>query len=190
MSTLFIQQPGEEIREIEDFPGYWASNFGRIVSAPKPGKGGHPEWVVLNLTPDKDGYQQVRIRCGGKGHTKKVHDLVGRAFNDFSGLGNQWRHFPDKTKVNNRSDNLVWGSNRENVLDKCFDENPDFAQDCYIHESKNPKDRKKPFHIWLPINGKQRGLGGNHATFEESQMMRDWLCNKHGISLPELEAIP
>jgi hypothetical protein len=64
MRTLFIQQLGEEIREIEDFPGYWASNLGRIISDPKFGKGGHKEWVALSPGVGKTGrFHVARVRC-------------------------------------------------------------------------------------------------------------------------------
>src|ERR1019366_3562277 len=101
MRTLFIQQPGEEIREIEDFPGYWASNLGRIISA------FHVKWLVLCPSFNGWGYQKVTLHCDGKQYTRQVHDLVGRAFNDFSGPGTEWRYFPDSTRTNNRADNLV-----------------------------------------------------------------------------------
>src|ERR1017187_6992781 len=108
MREIFIQRFDEEIREIEDFPGYWASNLGRIISAPKIGN--QNKWIVLKHCLDKDEYHYVCLHRDGKRHGKWVHDLVGRAFNDFSGPGNQWRHFPDKDLTNNKADNLQWGT--------------------------------------------------------------------------------
>src|ERR1019366_3533270 len=118
MREIFIQQSDEDIREIEDFPTYWASNLGRIISAFKSNQTG---WIVLRHGLERSGHHCVSLRRDGRSYTRRVHDLVGRAFSDFSGSGDQWRHFPDSTKSNNRAHNLVWGSYFENMWDRICD---------------------------------------------------------------------
>jgi hypothetical protein len=104
MRELFIQQPGEEIRGIEDFQGYWASNLGRIISAPKKAQGGHSEWIVLSRENP-----QI-ILCRDKEHyPKQVHDLVCKAFHNCDPEKGSGALHLDSDKTNNREDNLIWG---------------------------------------------------------------------------------
>ena len=191
MKIIFNTQPGEEIREIEDFPGYWASNLGRIISAPNHI---HKEWVVLKscLSKSQGGYEHLDLCRDGKRYTKEVHDLVGMAFNEYDDDPNkEWCHRPDATKTNCRADNLVWDTKRKNAWDAQLSNNPDFAQDCYIYEQKETRwNLKGAFHVVLPINGKTKGMGGYHATREEARRVRDRLCAELGIPLPELETLP
>jgi hypothetical protein len=187
MRTLFNPQPGEEIREIEDFPGYFASSFGRIISAPKPGNNRN-KWIVLKACLDTYGYPMVALHLDGKKHPKTVHKLVCRAFHGNPMEGQEVCHRPDATKTNNRADNLVWDTEIKNAWDRELAKNLDFLQDFYVYKHKSP-NLTKPFFIKIPIDGKQKGTGGCHATREEARMMRDWLCNKHGIPIPEPMAI-
>ena len=175
MRILFIQQPGEEIREIEDFPGYWASDLGRVVSAPKYNQN---KWIVRRLCLDTDGYQMVGLHRDGHGNTRKVHDLVGRAFNDFSGPGDQWRHFPDPTRTNNRADNLIWGTKFENGWDKIFDNGR--QEDWGITLAKGCN--KNPYRLMMTLIP---GGGWNHigmfSTMEAARLERDRLCILYGL---------
>jgi hypothetical protein len=119
MRELFIQRFDEEIREIAEFPGYWASNLGRIISAPK--LSGQSKWIILQggyLM--KSGHLNVTLRRDGKNYKRTIHNLVGRAFNDFSGSGSQWRHL-DSDQTNNRADNLKWGTPLEDRWDLICD---------------------------------------------------------------------
>ena len=172
MRQIFVQQLGEEIREIEGFPGYWASNLGRIISAPK----GHQNyWIVLRPGLRRDGYHQVILCIEGHTHSKLVHDLVGRAFNDFSGPGTQWRHSPDKDQMNNRSDNLIWGSSIEDGWDKIVDHGNQDDWGIFPSGSK-----RNPFRLRIRLVGKQKNIGC-FPTKEDARYRRDFFCAFHGL---------
>src|ERR1019366_2272901 len=59
MRELFIQRFDEEIREIAEFPGYWASILGRIISAPKSIQSRKTEWTVLKDKINRFGNKNV-----------------------------------------------------------------------------------------------------------------------------------
>ncbi|QIG69453.1 HNH endonuclease protein [Rhizobium phage RHph_N3_13] len=101
-----------------EIDGYEVSNLGRVRSwkpernyAPKPTK---PR--VLKHKTDKDGYHVV-VLYGDRKYHKGVHTLVCTAFNGQPNSGQQVRHL-DGSKSNNNSDNLIWGSPKENSNDK------------------------------------------------------------------------
>jgi hypothetical protein len=173
MRELFIQRFDEEIREIADFPGYWASNLGRIISAPKSGNSQN-KWIVLSLSPGKGGHLQVGLCREGKVHTKKVHVLVGRAFNDFSRPGRQWRHFPDSDKMNNRADNLKWGSSLEDSWDWIVDNG---RQEFWGISRADKRLKKNPFKLEM---GKKHI--GSFPTREAARAERDRLCLLFGMT--------
>jgi hypothetical protein len=186
---IFVRQPDEELRQLEDFPGYWASNLGRLVSAPKPGNLNHKEWIVLQPATDGSERLSTNLYCGCDMFRVRVHDIVGRAFNEVDDTpSKQWCHRPDPDFTNNRADNLVWDTAQKNVWEDELVKNPNWLQDCFISKLKG--HLKKPFFVQILINGKQQHVGGYYATIEEARMVRDWLCNKHGIELPTGEFKP
>lgn len=173
MREIFIQRFDEEIREIEDFPGYWASNLGRIISAPKLTQ---TKWIVLSPSIQVSGHLKVGLHRDRNTYNKRVHDLVGRAFNDFSGPGTQWRHL-DSNPANNRADNLKWGTRLEDNWDWICDRGN--QEDWGI--SYSPKSSKKnPFRLNMtPIPGEGEKNIGNFPTIESARRERDRLCILH-----------
>jgi len=165
---MFSLQPGEELREIDGFPGYWASNFGRIISNKVPNR-----WIVLKGSLNSDGYPGVSLYRDGERRNVKIMDLVGKAFNDFSGEGNQWRHSPDSDKNNNRADNLVWGTDSENKWDWIVSKN--LQEDWGISFEKRSK--KNPWQLRMSlIPGESLKHVGNFPTVESAREERDRLC--------------
>ena len=77
---------GELWKDIKDFDGYQISNMGRIRSVGrKVAVGVHKREIVgliLKTNKDKDGYEGVNLKIGGKSYRKKVHRLVAKAFID------------------------------------------------------------------------------------------------------------
>ena len=182
MRIIFIQQPDEEIRPIEEFPGYWASNIGRIISAPKFNVSQQNKWIVLQGGLDGDGYRGVNLYREGEKHKKKVYILVGRAFNEYDDdLTKEWCHRPDANPLNCRADNLVWDTRKSNQWERHLASNPDFAQDIFIRENNR---QRKPFYIQIPLEGKQKSIGGYHTTIEDARVVRDRLCIEYNIPLP------
>lgn len=96
--------------------GYLVSDLGRVRAK---GKNNHAEQNVLiytgkTLTPTlRDGYPRVRVN--GKNYT--VHRLVAAAFLGPCPEGMEVRHL-DGNRLNNRADNLAYGTHRENILDQ------------------------------------------------------------------------
>lgn len=87
--------------------GYEVSDQGRIRSG---------EGRILSTGPDSSGYPQVSLRVGSKKITRRVHRLVAEAFipnPDNLPLVRHW----DDVKTNNHVENLLWGTQSDNVLD-------------------------------------------------------------------------
>lgn len=77
----------------------------------------------------KTGYLCVTLSKNGKETGFPIHRLVLEAFIGPCPPGMECRHFPDRTKTNNRLSNLQWGTVKEN------------AEDRIIHgTTKNRKD--------------------------------------------------
>jgi hypothetical protein len=90
--------------EIEGFPNYLVSNYGRIINR------------VHNhdLRPSRatDGHAKVMLYRGGIGYTKQVHQLVAQAFFDEWEPGLEVRHiypnFEDNSVTNLTLGDYVW----------------------------------------------------------------------------------
>ena len=103
-------------RSIPGYKGYKVSNLGRIKSIDRKLKNGH-RWKgrILKTPPDGHGYAQVAL---GKYTKFKVHCLVLLVF-----LGKrrnkkvEARHLDGK-RMNNRLNNLQYGSRSDNALDR------------------------------------------------------------------------
>lgn len=102
-----------ELRPIPGFPGYAASGDGHIWSTVRNWRSG-PR--CLAERPDRHGYLRVRVQVDGREVKKQVHGLVLLAFRGPS-AGRQTRHL-DGARVNNRIDNLAWGTAAENAADR------------------------------------------------------------------------
>lgn len=108
----------EEWREIPGVDGYQVSNLGRVrsITRVKTVEGAGKSLVypgrILSQAL-RDGYPRVNLH--GKAYT--VHRLVAAAFLGPCPEGMEVRHL-DGNKVNNRAENLAYGTHRENVLDQ------------------------------------------------------------------------
>jgi hypothetical protein len=122
-----------------------------------------------------EGYQIVTLCRVGHKHTKKIHDLVGKAFNDFSGLGIQWRHL-DSDKTNNRADNLIWGTSLEDGWDWIVDNGR--QEDWGVYPSGNTNN---PWQLKMTIPGEGRKYIGVFPTMVAARVERDRLCILYGL---------
>ena len=88
----------EEIwKDIEGYPDYRISNYGRVMSLKRGLK------RVLKPQKDKDGYLICSLWENRKGKTLKIHRLVAEAF-----LPNQGNK-PEIDHINtDKTDNTVW----------------------------------------------------------------------------------
>jgi hypothetical protein len=106
----------EEWRPIAGYEGrYEVSDRGRIKSL--TGLHGIRRDLIMKLYADKPyGYLRVRLKQRGIGHTFLVHQLVLIAFVGPRPAGMVSRHL-DGNNIRNTPDNLVWGTQLENVHD-------------------------------------------------------------------------
>lgn len=101
--------PDEEWRPVEGFPKYEVSNYGRVRSV---WRASGPQ--LMKPSPHKGGYFWMAF---GK-HNEAVHHLVLKAFvGPKPQADTECRHL-DGNPANNKLDNLVWGTRRENYEDK------------------------------------------------------------------------
>jgi hypothetical protein len=99
-----------EFRAITDFPSYCVDSLGNVWSI-HSGK-----WKKLKPSVGGSGYLQVYLCEKHKPHFRMVHTLVCAAFHGPRPEGLEVRHLND-VKDDNRSENLAWGTPKENKGD-------------------------------------------------------------------------
>jgi hypothetical protein len=85
-----------ELKEISDFPGYWASKEGKIYRVYE---------IKQNLNRSRRGYFKVCLYKNSKRFSKYVHRLVYEAFKGKIKLKDHINH-KDWNRTNNHIDNL------------------------------------------------------------------------------------
>lgn len=108
--------PAIQWRQVKGFPDYSVSNTGLIRSHKRPGT--HPAGFIIGQPIDqREGYRKVALFKNGRSTKKRVHSLVLSAFRRPRKPCEVARHL-DGNKTNNFVENLRWGSQAENVVDK------------------------------------------------------------------------
>ncbi len=99
----------ERWKAIPGYPGYEASNLGRIRS--------NKNNIVMKQRIGSDGYPRVTLQHGKNGKTvKQVHILIASAFIGPS-RGKHVLHI-DGDRLNSKISNLEYGTREENMQDK------------------------------------------------------------------------
>ena len=94
----------EKWQDVPGFEGlYEVSDQGQVRSV----------GLMRKLSADKDGYLQVSLWKGNKGHTLKVHRLVAEVFLKKPANSTDVNH-KDGQKANNRHSNLEWCTHKGN----------------------------------------------------------------------------
>jgi hypothetical protein len=108
-----------ERKPIPGFPGYAVTETGEVWSCRSlNGRGASSPWHQLKPYPDSGGYLQVVLSLGdGSTRTRKVHKLILETFVGPCPEGMQGCH-RDGNKLNNRANNLRWGTVQSNHDDK------------------------------------------------------------------------
>lgn len=111
-------QSRESWRQVVGFEGrYEVSDRGRIRSIAHDTIRGIRGGRIRKVRPDKNGYLMVDLYAGDIAFTRKVHRLVLEAFVGPCPAGCEACHYPDRTRTNNRTDNLRWDTASENRFD-------------------------------------------------------------------------
>lgn len=97
------------IKEIEDFPGYYVSDDGRVFSVKDDVK------KELRQNTQTNGYRQVGLHKDGEVSKRLVHRLVASAFIPNPENKSEVNH-KNGVKSDNRVENLEWATRRENIL--------------------------------------------------------------------------
>jgi DNA-binding XRE family transcriptional regulator len=105
---------GVDYREIQDFPGYLVGSDGSVWS-----KRNTKAWTQRKLSYSGK-YLVVslsNVERNVRSRTVDVHRIICEAFHGPCPAGMECRHL-DGNKLNNRADNLTWGTHSQNQMDK------------------------------------------------------------------------
>lgn len=108
---MSADQSTVEYRKIKGFPDYRVGDDGSVWSR----KFGN-EWRRLKRQVGKLGY--CRVTLSPPTTRKLVHRLVLEAFVGPCPEGMECRHYPDFDKSNCKLTNLLWGTRRQNCIDR------------------------------------------------------------------------
>lgn len=99
-----------EWREIPGYPGYKASDDGRIASFRR-----NPSGYILSQHKSSNGYMRVQLMRGGTGNCAGVHRFVAMAFIPNPNNLPEVNH-KNGDKTDNRVENLEWVTSSQNHL--------------------------------------------------------------------------
>jgi hypothetical protein len=102
-------------KDIPGFPGYRVGDDGSVQSSKRVI--GDGQWFTLSKDTNKCGYEKVSLYRDGKSYCRTVHRLILESFIGSRPPKHECRHL-DGNKVNNRLDNLTWGTHAENMEDR------------------------------------------------------------------------
>lgn len=101
----------ERWRWVDGYEGlYMVSDYGRIMSAPKPTRTG---WSIMRGSVGSGGYMFVNLRKNGVQKRKSIHRLVASTFVPNPNDKPEVNHI-DGCKTNNCVSNLEWVTRSEN----------------------------------------------------------------------------
>lgn len=100
----------EQWKQIEEYPNYYISNYGRVKSFSRSSKAGR----IIKLGYNDDGYNQVLLYKNGKRKTFRVCRLVGIYFVKGYKTNLVINHI-DKNRKNDYFKNLEWTTIENNV---------------------------------------------------------------------------
>lgn len=119
------------LKPIPGFPGYYATENGRIWSASRKDYSGHcRKGKFLTSVLDRNGYYRVCLCINGKHYNRLVHRLILAAFSGPCPNKCCCRHL-NGIKTDDRIFNLMWGTYKENQAD------------CKLHGT-NPIGERNP----------------------------------------------
>lgn len=102
--------PNEEIKQIDGYPNYYITTYGRVWSNYR---GGH--WLKQTLSTH-DYHRRCYVSLG-RGNKKYVHQLVAQAFIPNPNHLSEVDHI-DTDGTNNHVENLRWVSHQQNMANE------------------------------------------------------------------------
>lgn len=111
-------------KEIDGFPAYRVSEEGEIETcwqwgAFYAGMVAEKKWRQLPVKPNSKGYMPVNLRdVGGKGRRTHIHRLVAEVHVSPPPFENACVRHLDGNPLNNKAENLAWGTYLDNENDK------------------------------------------------------------------------
>jgi hypothetical protein len=174
---MITLNPGEEIREIEEFPNYWVTSHGRIVSGPNRGCS---EFSERAQSANRGGYNRVTFYRDGRRVSQITHLLVARAFIPNPLNLPTVNHIRGEEKWNNRVDNLEWATHLEQVDHALRTGLFNLSEDWGIYEQRD-SFRRKPYRLQMTVSGV---ISKHYETRDEARAVRDRICAEHMISRP------
>lgn len=151
-----------EWRPVVGYEGLYAvSNNGQVKSLARKGRSSD---LLLNLTPDSNGYLSVGLSKNGKKSTKRIHNLVAEAFLGPRPEGQDVCHGTSGKTVNS-IDNLSYGSRRKN---SSIDRNRDNEYSSRLPGVSLRKHTGK-WNAQIQIHGKIKRLGSFDTEEQASE---------------------
>ena len=188
---------------IPDYPGYAASNQGRIRSYYRPIGGGHSWQIakepqrIMTTSPKVSGYYIIQVKHqNGKTYSKPLHQLIASAF-----LGPQsegtWVCHRNDNKLDNRAENLYYGTPLDNARDAFRNGGlpikPKKATSQYFGVGWHTDAGKWRARIWDSFNHKLKHLGVFSDEIDASRAFDVAAQELHGdrakLNFPDLSAV-
>lgn len=100
-------------KQIPGYPEYFATDSGEIISY----KRGYRKVLSATFNSGRNPYLGVTLYINGKKNVEKVHRLICLAFYGESPPDKPCACHKDDNRVNNKANNLYWGSYSDNMKD-------------------------------------------------------------------------
>ena len=165
------------IKEITDFPGYFAGEDGQIFSK-KMGK-----MTPLKPSVKKNGYAYVTLFKNGKRFYKRVHRLIAETFLNNPKNLPQVNHL-NENKSDNRAENLEWCTPSQNLIYGTRRKKIAMKVSDPLKNRKNNTSGRKGVNLtkWGTWHAYMNGKGlGTFKTFREAVEAREKAEKESGV---------